>query len=150
MVKLPEPGNTPVLPTGTYLIKHMSWEKTKASTGTEQILWKSEVQEGDQAGRTLTTYTALTAAAIWKVGNLIGAAGIKYDPNAIDTDSAEFTQLCNMTNGRTAYWLNVEGTDNKGIPRNNVAKFESDPDQEPIEFTITDDSPFADESPFVE
>jgi hypothetical protein len=152
MVKLPEPGNSsPVLPGGSYNVKIVSHEKTTASTGTPQILWKAEVVDGDHSGSAVSTYTALTDNAIWKVANLIGATGIGYKANALDTEASEFTQLCNLTVGRTSYWLNVEGQDNKGIPRNNIVKFEQDADQDKTDFEPTDDSPFAeDESPFVE
>jgi hypothetical protein len=142
-MKLPEAGNNPVFPAGTYKVRIESFEFTKASTGTKQILWKARIEEPEaHEGRTLSTYTALTEAAIWKVSNLIGACGVNFEPNAIDTDKADFVTLCNLTKGRTSYWLNADGTDNKGLPRNNIVKFEMDLYQDPISFTKQDDSPF--------
>lgn len=145
MPRLPEPGNTPVFPTGTYKVRISSYEFTKASTGTSQVLWKADIEEPMMhQGRSISTYTALTESALWKVSNLIGATGIKFAPNSIDTDSATFTALCAAAVGRTCYWVNSEGVDNKGIARNNIVKFELDAEQPSIEFSLEDESPFKD------
>ena len=145
-MKLVEPGNSnPVLPAGAYIVKIISFEFTKASTGTEQVLWKAEITDPEaHKGRVLATYTALTQAAIWKVSNLIGSCGIKFDPNSIDTESKEFKNLCSMAVGRLSVWLNAEGQDNKGVPRNNIIKFEQvlEAVQEEVEFSVIDDSPW--------
>ena len=142
-MRLPEPGNNPVYPAGTYKVKILSYEFTKASTGTKQILWKAEIQEPmAHNGRVISEYSAITEKALWKISNLIGACGIKFDPNSIDTDSQSFITLCNQTVGRTAYWLNAEGTDNKGNPRNNIVRFEVDLEQELLDFVVEDESPF--------
>ena len=144
MVKLPEPGNNVVFPPGPYKVKIVSYELGKAKTGTPQIQWKAEVIEPEaHKGRMFSEYTALTEKAVWKVSNLIGGCGVTFDPNAIDTDSASFTTLCNQCVGRTSYWLNAEGEDNKGNVRNNIVKFEADTEQEETSFQVEDDSPFA-------
>ena len=146
MVKLPEPGNNPVYPAGTYKVKILSWEFTEAKTGTKQIQWKAEIQEPQEyQGRHINVFTPLTEAAIWRVSNLIGATGIKFDPNSIDTDSQAFKTLCNQTMGRTTYWLNAEASYN-GVPKNDIVKMEADQDQDEIEFSEKDDSPWPEEN----
>ena len=75
----------------------------------------------------------MTDAAIWRVSNLIGACGIKFD-SGIDTTSQYFDQLCQACIGRTTYWRNEVGKDQAGSDRNNIKAFETDKDQEVIEF----------------
>ena len=141
MVRLPEPGNSIVYPAGAYKVRLLDYEFTTASTGTPQVKWKSEIVEPEEhKGRYIITFTALTEKAIWKVSNLIGGFGIKFNPNSIDTDAASFNNLCRMTQGKTAFWLLTEGVNSKGVDTNNVEKFEVDTDQEPSEFSEKDDS----------
>ena len=151
MVKLPEPGNSgPVFPAGTYKVRVLKHEHTVAkSSGNKQIQWKAQIIEPEEhKGRPISSFTTLTPAAIWKVSNLIAACGVKFDPNSIDTDSQAFLFLCDLCKERTAYWFNAEDTDQNGNPRNNVAKFEVDKDQDEIEFQAALDN--ADDSPFKE
>lgn len=135
MPKLPPPSEgNPIVPTGTYKVRVLSQEHCQAKTGTPQIRWKSEILEpSEQAGTIIVDHTAMTDAAIWRVSNLIGACGIKFD-SGIDTTSQYFDQLCQACIGRTTYWRNEVGKDQAGSDRNNIKAFETDKDQEVIEF----------------
>jgi len=134
MAKLPEPATNMVFPTGTYLVKIQSFERTTAKTGTQQIRWKAEIVEPkEHVGRIIVEHTALTEKAMWKVANLIGACGVTFQPN-VDSDSGYFTGLCGATIGRKSYWRVEEAVDNKGNPCNEIVRFEIDTTQDPTKF----------------
>ena len=134
-MKLPEPGNNPIYPDGTYQVRIVSHERTTSKgKGTPQIKWKAEIIEPkEHQGRHMVLFTVLTTAALWKVSNLIGACGVEF-PRDMDTDSASFDSLCELTHGRRTFWLNKVREYN-GAAQNDIVAFQVDPHQDSIKFS---------------
>ena len=135
-------GSGPIFPDGTYKIKIIDYERVKASTGTLQIRWKGTVLEPvEHKGRPLTIHTPLTEKSIWKVKNLIFACGIDTSklPDGMDTNSSQFSKVCDLCVDRTTFWRNAQGADLKGNPKNEIVQFIQDPEQGLI--AVEDDAP---------
>jgi len=121
-----------VYPAGTYKVRVISWERTKAGTGTEQILWQAEIIEPEEhRGRSIREYTALTNAALWRTAKLVGGCGINVaELGTMDTDTQDFEAICTSCKERTAFWHVQEEVGQNGSPRNRIVDYKQDPDQE--------------------
>lgn len=141
-----EANNNPVYPKGAYKVELVSFERTKASTGTPQIRWKTRIILPEaHAGRFLFDHTALTEKALWRIANLVDGFGIDLSKlGNMSTDTGMFDDVCRACVGRTSFWRNEEGVNNNtGQPKNNIVEFIRDPEQMPLALdgTTSPDAP---------
>jgi len=115
---------------GMYLVEINDWKKKEASTGTPQIEWLAKICEGDLDGTPVHDFTALSSAALWRLGSLVQSCGIdlKTLPKMI-IGSEEFNRVCNALKGRKVYW-DITQDSYKGKPNNKVAGYMPYEDQE--------------------
>jgi hypothetical protein len=127
-----EASNNPVYPTGTYKVRIKATEPVTASTGTQQIRWKAEIISPEEhAGRSMVDHTALTEKALWRLANMVNAAGVDLKSAGVtDTNSPAFQNIVQSCVGRTMYWRNEQGTNpNTGAPKNNIVEYIQDSEQ---------------------
>jgi hypothetical protein len=126
-------GGYEVYPAGTYKVKINHFEHTTASTGTPQIKWSGFIMKPESLlNKPITCFTAITDAAMWRVGRLVKACGIKVT-GKMDTQGPAFNNVLRLCQNRTTYWTLEEEADLNGKPRNNITDFATDPDQGTIE-----------------
>lgn len=114
----------PLIDPGFYLVEIKDFEKKTASTGTEQVLIKGTIAEGELQGTPVQDYLALTAGALWRVGAFVQASGhdLKGLPNMI-LGSEEFFRVLMSCKGRTMFWDIGQDTTPQGKIRNKVNAF---------------------------
>ena len=64
------------VPDGTYKVRCVEVEQSVSQSGNPMFIWTFTIVEGDQAGKDFKLWTALTPAAMWKVGEVVQALGI--------------------------------------------------------------------------
>jgi hypothetical protein len=94
----------PLIEPGFYEVEIKDFEKTTASTGTEQVLVKGTIVEGDLENTPVQDYLALTDAALWRVGAFVQAAGhdLKSLPN-MTLGSEDFWRVISSCKGRRMF-----------------------------------------------
>ena len=117
-------GSFITYPAGLYSVVIKSWEKVKASTGTEQIRWKAEITEGEFAGKPVTDHTPLTEKSFWRIAILLKGCGLSLKGlGKMDIGSSAFTKVLNLAKGRRSLWNIVIEPNNKGKDRNVVQEY---------------------------
>lgn len=92
-----------VYPEGGYVFKVDSWEKTEASTGTQQLRFHYTIQQpkGDLVGKTFVDHFALTPKALWRLANFVSRCGIDTSSLAeMEVGTPAFINVLNKTKGR--------------------------------------------------
>ena len=64
------------IPDGTYKAKCIEVSQDVSKSGNPMFVWEFEITEGQYAGRTFKSWTAITPAAMWKVAETVIALGI--------------------------------------------------------------------------
>lgn len=64
------------IPDGTYKAKCIEVTQDVSKSGNPMFVWEFEITEGQYAGRTFKSWTAITPAAMWKVAETVIALGI--------------------------------------------------------------------------
>ena len=137
------PQGIEVYPEGTYKVRIDDYQKKTASTGTPQLMWRARIIEPvELEGKTILEYTALTEKSLWKLAWLVSACGVAVEKlGKMEVGSTAFNQVLEACKGRTVYFHVIVGTSNQGKQRNEIDDFKKDTEQEPIEFSKTDDVP---------
>lgn len=137
-------GEYVVYPAGTYHVRIVSWERVKASTGTQQIRWRAEIlTPEDFRGKSMLEHTPLTEASLWRIANFIAALGVdaKECPK-MDTDAPVFEAILNACKERTMFWYVKEEVGQNGKLRNSVAEYKLDEEQDIIVPQVDGDLPW--------
>lgn len=86
-------GNWEPLPEGVYDIRINSVELTKSKTDTDQLKVGGDVAAGEQTGKKVTIWFALTEKAAYRVNNLCQALLVEGDPTGqFDADGVELLE----------------------------------------------------------
>jgi len=64
------------IPNGTYKAKCIDVQQDVSKSGNPMFVWEFELVEGQYAGRTFRSWTAITPAAMWKVAETVIALGV--------------------------------------------------------------------------
>ena len=64
------------IPDGAYKAKCIEVSQDVSKSGNPMFVWEFEITEGQYAGRTFKSWTAITPAAMWKVAETVIALGI--------------------------------------------------------------------------
>lgn len=64
------------IPDGTYKARCIEVSQDVSKSGNPMFVWEFEITEGQYAGRTFKSWTAITPAAMWKVAETVIALGI--------------------------------------------------------------------------
>lgn len=64
------------IPDGTYKAKCIEVSQDVSKSGNPMFVWEFEIADGQYAGRTFKSWTAITPAAMWKVAETVIALGI--------------------------------------------------------------------------
>jgi hypothetical protein len=136
-----------VFPGGTYKIVVDTWERGESGVKkTPYIMYKAKVMDPEEhAGKTIVVFLYLTEASIWRLQKFVSAAGVDAKPlGKTDDTSPQFEQVLNLCIGRKMFWLVNETNDDKGLPKNDIADFVNDLDQEPVQIQGADGPPDVD------
>jgi hypothetical protein len=129
-----------VLPAGTYKVRIKKAEFKTSTTGNPMIQWHAVVIEGVLIGSTVSDFTSLTDAAVWKAANLIKAAGVEVS-GKLDTNSKKFERLVQACVGQGMYWKVQEDVNAKGNPTNKVEAYARDTEQASVSCVEDIDAP---------
>ena len=66
-------------PEGSYLVKVSGVEQQTSQSGNPMLVWDLVIARGEHAGFSVTMWTALTPAAMWKVREVFRALGFRED-----------------------------------------------------------------------
>lgn len=64
------------IPDGTYKARCIEVSQDVSKSGNPMFVWEFELTDGQYAGRTFKSWTAITPAAMWKVAETVIALGI--------------------------------------------------------------------------
>lgn len=68
--------NSYSIPDGTYRAKCTDVQQDVSKSGNPMFVWDFTIIEGQYAGRTFKSWTAITPAAMWKVAETVTALGV--------------------------------------------------------------------------
>jgi hypothetical protein len=128
---------------GTYKIVVDSWDRGESGVKkTPYILMKAKIMEPEEKqGNSISVFLYLTQASIWRLQKFVSAAGVDAKPlGKTDDTSPQFEAVLNQCINRKMFWLVTEANDDKGLPKNDIADFVNDLDQEAVQVTSGDDS----------
>jgi len=127
-----------VYPKGTYKVVVDTWERGESGVKkTPYIMFKTKIMDPEEhAGKTIVTFLYLTEASIWRLQKFVSAAGVDAKPlGKTDDTSPQFESVLNLCIGRKMFWAVTETTDPNGAPKNDIADFVNDLDQEAVQIT---------------
>lgn len=127
-----------VFPQGTYKVVVDTWERGESGVKkTPYIMFKSKIMDPeDYAGKTIVVFLYLTEASIWRLQKFVSAAGVDAKPlGKTDDTSPQFESVLNLCINRKMHWTVTETTDPNGAPKNDIADFVNDLDQEAVQIT---------------
>jgi len=65
-----------VIPDGDYVVSCVDIEQSISQAQNPMIIWTFAIKDGEHKGKEFKSFTALTAAAMWKVAETVAALGI--------------------------------------------------------------------------
>lgn len=74
------------VPEGDYLVKITDTKRGESQSGNAQIIMTLSIQDGPKKNGDIRDYLTLTEAALWRVGALLDAIGMKYPKKAFKLD----------------------------------------------------------------
>ena len=131
--------SAPLVEPGFYQVEVVDYEKTTASTGTEQIKVKHRIVQNDNDslnGSTLFDFLALSEAALWRIGAFVQGCGmdLKSLPS-MELGSEQFWRVINLTKGRRLFLEVTQATNPKsGRQVNKIQSYLPAEDQDPLEY----------------
>lgn len=136
----------PTYPDGTYKVQIESWEEcVSKNKGTPQVKWVGKVRQANDPaheGGSISCFTPLTSASLWKIANLVQACGIDLSGcGKMDTQGQAFKDVLDSCIHRTTYWTVQYDEEHKN---NKIEEFAIDEDQPMIapKQTADDACPF--------
>jgi len=117
-------GTFEVYPEGGYVLKATDWEKTAASTGTQQLRFYFDILEpAAHQNKTFIDHFALTDKALWRLADFVGKAGLDLESlGEMEVGSPSFQKVINLIKGRKFGAFITEEAYN-GKPRNRVNEY---------------------------
>ncbi len=102
-------GKYETYPAGTYKVEITGYELTTANNEkkTPQVRWFAEIKEPEKyAGKKIVDHTALTEKALWRLAELVKAAGLDLKAlGKMEIGSASFKNVLDKVVRRQMYWL---------------------------------------------